>query len=160
MGPPSAPPLPHRRRVYQIRLRHQYLASLGRPHLHSVVGGEHLKGPQMRTLSSGMCLLLRMYVVCRRCAFCCVLLCVLYFGLAFTLPVPEAPSAADRHLLQIASSWRSEGGSGGRVRGVRRRRVSMAPNPPRNPPFGLLNYLNEQRRPGRGSQSFEVYKSF
>lgn len=64
------------------------------------------------------------------CLLLCVLLRVLYFGLAFTLPVPEAPSAADRHLLQIAFSWRSEGGSGGRVRGVRRRRVSMAPNPP------------------------------
>lgn len=68
----------------------------------------------MRTLSSGMCLRLRMYVACRRCAF---LLCVVYFGLASTLPAPEAPSAADRHLLQIVFSWRSEGGLRGQGEG-------------------------------------------
>lgn len=76
-----------------------------------MVGGEHLKEPQMRTLASGMCVLLRMYVVRRRCvffscAFCCV----------FCILVLEAPSAADGHLLQIAFRWRSEGGSEGRGR--------------------------------------------
>lgn len=32
--------------------------------------------------------------------------------------------------------------------------------PPLLAPLGLLNYLNEQRRPDWGSDSFEVYKSF
>lgn len=109
--PPSPPPQPQPP-LYQIRLRHQYLASLARPHLHSVVGGEHLRGPQRKTFSSGMCVLLRMYVVCRCCAFCCVFCCMFCILEREKLPVTE-PSAADGHALQKACSLRSERGNGG-----------------------------------------------
>lgn len=60
------------------------------------------------------------------------------------LPVMEAPSAADGHWLQKACSWRSEGGGlrgqgVGGDEGVRRWRVSVAPNLP--PPLPSLRLI-------------------
>lgn len=93
-----------------------------------------------------VCVLLRLYVARRCCASCCVFCCMFSILKREKLPVTEALSAADGHWLQKACSWRSwreRGGAqragGWRVRGVKRRRVSMAPNLP--PPLPSLRLI-------------------
>lgn len=56
-------------------------------------------------------------------------------------------------LTFVAAAETSVRSGGGGCRG--QEGEACPPQPP-----GLLNYLNEQRRPIWGSQSFEVYKSF